>query len=239
MFCYSFISKNNKNMKKKIFEIIYWGIVLILLSVWTAWPYWKASALATSRSGYLIWALSSSFVALFLLLWVSIILWTFFRKHRTAILVIGIISIIFGTTLSFNAPEILERAAPELQEAGTVKWLKTSINQRRFNHRPESRRVSYNHRYKRAAIAAKVLPEDGTTVQALNISFLNNSGYMVELHRDRGGTYWVGEIAEDRTKKTGVLYILMGLMLLILLPISRIVPIRKFLLIIKDEYNTL
>jgi hypothetical protein len=219
-------------MKKKISDKIGFSIVLTLLSLWTAWPYWKASALATSRSGYLIWALSNSLVVLFLLIMVTIILWGFFQSNRTTILVIGIISILFGTALHFNAPEMLERVAPELHQNGTVKWLKTSIRAQEIPRRYNSYKPDYN---RSRPIAAKVLLEDGTTVQALNISFLNNSGYMVEVHRDRGGTYWVGEIAEDRTRKTGGLYILMGLMLIILLPISRIGPVRKFLLRIKDN----
>ena len=223
-------------MKKKISDKIGFSIVLTLLSLWTAWPYWKASALATSRSGYLIWALSNSLVVLFLLIMVTIILWGFFQSNRTTILVIGLISILFGTALHFNAPEMLERAAPELRKAGTVKWLKTSIRAMEIPRRYDQYKPDYN---RGRPITAKILLEDGSTVQALNISFLNNSGYMVEVHRDRGGTYWVGEPAQDKTKKTGGLYILMGLMLIILPPISRIGPIRRLLLRIKDILKTM
>ena len=213
-----------------------WSIALTLLSLWTAWPYWTASALATSRSGYLIWALSNSLVVLFLLIMVTIILWGFFQSNRSTILVISIISILFGTALHFNAPEMLERAAPELRKAGTVKWLKTSIRAMEIPRRYDQYKPDYN---RGRPITAKILLEDGSTVQALNISFLNNSGYMVEVHRDRGGTYWVGEPAQDKTKKTGALYILMGLMLIILPPISRIGQIQRLLLRIKDTFNTI
>ena len=223
-------------MKKKISDKIGFSIVLTLLSLWTAWPYWTASALATSRSGYLIWALSNSLVVLFLLIMVTIILWGFFQSNRSTILVISIISILFGTALHFNAPEMLERAAPELRKAGTVKWLKTSIRAMEIPRRYDQYKPDYN---RGRPITAKILLEDGSTVQALNISFLNNSGYMVEVHRDRGGTYWVGEPAQDKTKKTGGLYILMGLMLIILPPISRIGPIRRLLLRIKDILKTM
>ena len=226
-------------MKKKISDKTGWSIALTIVSLLTAWPYWKASALATSRSGYLIWALPNSLVVLFLLIMVTIILWGFFQSNRTTILVIGIISIVFGATLHFNAPEMLEKAAPDLRKAGTVEWLKTSI----FAQEIPGRHGNYNsyesdHNRSRP-IAAKILLEDGSTVQALNISFLNNSGYMVEVHRDSGGRYWVGEPADDKTKKTGALYILMGLMLIILPPISRIGPIRRLLLRIKDILKTM
>ena len=226
-------------MKIKKSDKIGFSIVLTLLSLWTAWPYWKASALSTSRSGYLIWALSNSLVVLFLLIMVTIILWGFFQSNRTTILVIGIISILFGTALHFNEPGMLERVAPELRKAGTVKWLKTSIRAQEIPGR-KGNYNSYEPDYNRSRpIAAKILLKDGSTVQALNISFLNNSGYMVEVHRDRGGTYWVGEPAQDKTKKTGGLYILMGLMLIILPPISRIGPIRRLLLRIKDILKTM
>ena len=223
-------------MKKKISDKIGWSIVLTLLSLWTALPYLEASEFAISRSGYLIWALSNSLVVLFLLIMVTIILWGFFQSNRSTILVIGIISILFGATLHFNAPEMLEKAAPELRKAGTVKWLKTSIRAKKIPRLYDQYEPDYN---KSRPIAAKILLEDGSTVQALNISFLNNSGYMVEIHRDRGGTYWVGDPAQDKTKKTGGLYILMGLMLIILQQLSRIGPIQRLLLRIKDTFNTI
>ena len=223
-------------MKKKISDKIGWSIVLTLLSLWTALPYLEASEFTTSRSGYLIWALSNSLVVLFLLIMVTIILWGFFQSNRSTILVIGIISILFGATLHFNAPEMLEKAAPELRKAGTVKWLKTSIRAKKIPRRYDQYKPDYN---RSRPIAAKILLEDGSTVQALNISFLNNSGYMVEIHRDRGGTYWVGDPAQDKTKKTGGLYILMGLMLIILQQLSRIGPIQRLLLRIKDTFNTI
>ena len=223
-------------MKKKISDKIGWSIVLTLLSLWTALPYLEASEFAISRSGYLIWALSNSLVVLFLLIMVTIILWGFFQSNRSTILVISIISILFGTALHFNAPEMLERAAPELRKAGTVKWLKTSIRAMEIPRRYDQYKPDYN---RGRPITAKILLEDGSTVQALNISFLNNSGYMVEVHRDSGGAYWVGDPADDKTKKTGGLYILMGLMLIILPPISRIGPIRRLLLRIKDILQTM
>jgi hypothetical protein len=221
-------------MKKIVSDKLYLSIVLILLSVWTAWPYWKASALATSRSGYLIWALSNSLVVLFLLIMVTIILWGFFQSNRTTILVIGIISILFGTALHFNAPKMLERVAPELHQNGTAKWLKTSIRAQEIPRRYDYYKPDYN---RSRPIAAKVLLENGTTVQALNISFSNNSGYMVKVHRDRGGTYWVGEIAEDKTRKTGGLYILIGLLLIIIPPISQIGPVRRFLIRLWETFK--
>ena len=223
-------------MKKKISDKIDWSIVLTLLSLWTALPYLEASEFAISRSGYLIWALSNSLVVLFLLIMVTIILWGFFQSNRSTILVIGIISILFGATLHFNAPEMLEKAAPELRKAGTVKWLKTSIRAKKIPRRYDQYKPDYN---RSRPIAAKILLEDGSTVQALNISFLNNSGYMVKIHRDRGGTYWVGEPAQDKTKKTGGLYMLMGLMLIILQQISRVGPIKRLLIRIKDTFNTI
>ena len=160
----------------------------------------------------------------------------FFQSNRTTILVIGIISILFGTALHFNAPEMLERVAPELHQNGTVKWLKTSIRAQEIPRGYNSYKPDYN---RSRPIAAKVLLEDGTTVQALNISFLNNSGYMVKVYRDREGTYWVGEIAEDKTRKTGGLYILIGLMLIIIPPISRIGPVRRFLIRLWDTFKTM
>ena len=223
-------------MKIKKSDKIGFSIVLTLLSLWTAWPYWTASALATSRSGYLIWALSNSLVVLFLLIMVTIILWGFFQSNRSTILVIALISILFGTALHFNEPGMLERVAPELRKAGTVKWLKTSIRAKKIPRRYDQYKPDYN---RSRPIAAKILLEDGSTVQALNISFLNNSGYMVKIHRDRGGTYWVGEPAQDKTKKTGGLYMLMGLMLIILQQISRVGPIKRLLIRIKDTFNTI
>ena len=223
-------------MKIKKSDKIGFSIVLTLLSLWTALPYLEASEFTTSRSGYLIWALSNSLVVLFLLIMVTIILWGFFQSNRSTILVIGIISILFGATLHFNAQEMLEKAAPELRKAGTVKWLKTSIRAKKIPRLYDQYEPDYN---KSRPIAAKILLEDGSTVQALNISFLNNSGYMVEIHRDRGGTYWVGDPAQDKTKKTGGLYILMGLMLIILQQLSRIGPIQRLLLRIKDTFNTI
>ena len=221
-------------MKLKIAKEKNLMLLLFVLAGYAAWPYWNASALATSRSTYLIWSLSSSFVVLFVISGVSIILWSFFKNIRTIMLIIGIITLILGTLLYFSAPNILVKLAPGLQQKGTASWLKTPIHEMTPLLRPKSPGPD---KYYNRAIAATLQLEDRITVQALNFTFVENSGFLVEVYRDNGGTYWVGDPTKDNTRKSGVLYTLIGSLLIFLSLISRIGTVRRFISYLNNNFG--
>ena len=221
-------------MKLKIAKEKNLMLLLFVLAGYAAWPYWNASALATSRSTYLIWSLSSSFVVLFVLSGVSIILWSFFQNIRTTMLVIGIITLILGASLYFSAPNILAKLAPGLQQKGTASWLKTPIHEMGPTLRPDE---SGPDIYYNRAIAVKLQLENRIIVQALNFTFVENSGFLVEVYRDNGGAYWVGDPTKDNTRKSGVLYILIGSLLIFLSLISRIGTVRRFISYLNNNFG--
>ena len=198
------------------------NLSVLVLAGFLAVPTWEASELATSRSGYLVWALSSSLVATALLVCVSLMVWGRFRRISTAVLVIGAVTVLFGIGLRFSAPVMLERAAPELQQAGTATWVDTAIQDR----------ISAGRGYQtsRSALAATVRLEDGTEVKALSFSRRDERGSSVELHRDLAGTYWVGDPTEEAATTDGVVYVFLGSLLVCVALISRIGPVRRFVL---------
>ena len=208
-------------MKIKIAEIIGVSIVLLPFIVYMDRPYWEASALATSRSAYLLWSLPSSWVTLIILSGIAFILWKYFQNLRTPILVMGVITLVFGTLIHMSAPGMLERAAPELRPAGKASWLDTPI---RTTPKDDIEKKTHDR-----AVVALIRLEDGTTVRALTFSLLDERGFLVEIHRDRGGTYWVGDPTENKTRVSGGGFIVAGSMLISTYLLSLFAPIRRFM----------
>lgn len=208
-------------MKYKIIDIIVAITTSLLLIVYMDRPYWEASALATSRSDYLIWSLSSSWVTIIILSGIAYILWKFFQNLRTPILLMGVITVVFGNVILMSAPAMLERAAPELRPAGKASWLDTPI---RTTPKDDIEKKTHDR-----AVVARLRLEDGTTVQALTFSVLDERGFLVEIHRDSGGTYWVGDPAKDKMRESGGGYIVCGSMLISTYLLSLFAPIRRFM----------
>jgi hypothetical protein len=198
------------------------GVILSIIPLvgLTVKPYWEASELASSKSGYLLWALPSSLVGITLLAGTGYIVWNFIRQIRPAMLVVGALTILFGIGLQSSSAEMLEKAAPELYQVGKGIWIKTTIHDYTSGGRRSSRG--------KGAVAANVRLADGTTVQALTFSRWDKRSFSEELYRDLSGVYWVGDPDMDETRKVGGVYIFMGLIVMCLALIFYIGPVRRY-----------
>ena len=204
-------------MYRKFLESFSWLLISLLIAVWLARPYWEASEIATSKSGYLIWVLSGSIGSIFLI-GTTFSLWIFIRRYRTTMFLVGGIAVLCGIGLWYSSTAMLERAAPGLYKVEKASGVDTTIH---------DWFTTTSGRYN-TAVAATVTLKDGATVQALTFYRYDRRYPPYELYRDLGGTYWVGDPTRDATKAQGFTYIFGGILMMCLALLCLIGPVRRF-----------